>query len=71
MAGTGLCRQGAAAEAVADWRPPRASVPDGKAIISGKSRKGRAEQLGRPVVKAWNSIGSDSFAKKGTPAGIP
>src|SRR3954468_24216375 len=24
-----------------------------------------AEQLGRPVVKAWNSIGSDSFAKKG------
>jgi 8-hydroxy-5-deazaflavin:NADPH oxidoreductase len=30
-----------------------------------------AEQLGRPVVKAWNSIGSDSFAKKGTPAGSP
>ena len=30
-----------------------------------------AEQLGRPVVKAWNSIGSDSFAKKGNPAGIP
>ena len=28
-----------------------------------------AEQLGRPVVKAWNSIGSDSFAKKGKPAG--
>jgi 8-hydroxy-5-deazaflavin:NADPH oxidoreductase len=25
-----------------------------------------AEQLGRPVVKAWNSIGSDSFARKGT-----
>jgi predicted dinucleotide-binding enzyme len=30
-----------------------------------------AEQLGRPVVKAWNSIGSDSFAKKGKPAGSP
>ncbi|PVY37361.1 hypothetical protein C8E01_12152 [Pontibacter virosus] len=27
------------------------------------------EQLGRPVAKAWNSIGSDSFAKKGKPAG--
>ena len=24
-----------------------------------------AEQLGRPIVKAWNAIGSDSFAKKG------
>src|SRR3954451_4027980 len=30
-----------------------------------------AEQLGRPVVKAWNSIGSDSFARKGTAAGTP
>lgn len=29
------------------------------------------EQLGRPIVKAWNSIGSDSFAKKGKPAGSP
>jgi hypothetical protein len=28
-----------------------------------------AEQLGRPVVKAWNAIGSDSFAKKAKPAG--
>jgi len=27
--------------------------------------------LGRPIVKAWNSIGSDSFARKGTPAGSP
>ena len=27
--------------------------------------------LGRPVVKAWNAIGSDSFAKKGLPAGTP
>lgn len=27
------------------------------------------EQLGRPVVKAWNAIGSDSFAEKGMPAG--
>jgi 8-hydroxy-5-deazaflavin:NADPH oxidoreductase len=30
-----------------------------------------AEQLGRPIVKAWNAIGSDSFAKKGKPAGNP
>ncbi|MFC9090422.1 NADPH-dependent F420 reductase [Nocardiopsis dassonvillei] len=29
------------------------------------------EQLGRPVVKAWNAIGSDSLANKGTPAGNP
>ncbi|MBB4635592.1 NADPH-dependent F420 reductase [Longimicrobium terrae] len=29
------------------------------------------ETLGRPVVKAWNSIGSDSFAKKAAPAGTP
>lgn len=29
------------------------------------------EQLGRPIVKAWNSIGSDSLAKKGKPAGSP
>lgn len=28
-----------------------------------------ADVLGRPVVKAWNAIGSDSFARKGTPAG--
>ena len=28
-----------------------------------------AVQLGRPVVKAWNAIGSDSFAKKGKLAG--
>ena len=30
-----------------------------------------AEQLGRTVVKAWNSIGSDSLASKGQPAGTP
>lgn len=28
-----------------------------------------AEQLGRPIAKAWNAIGSASLAKKGTPAG--
>ena len=28
-------------------------------------------QLGRPIAKAWNSIGSDSFAKKGKPEGSP
>ncbi|MGY1900103.1 NADPH-dependent F420 reductase [Nocardia gipuzkoensis] len=27
------------------------------------------DQLGRPVVKAWNAIGSDSFAEKGKPTG--
>jgi 8-hydroxy-5-deazaflavin:NADPH oxidoreductase len=29
------------------------------------------EQLGRPVVKAWNAILSGSFATKNTPAGAP
>jgi 8-hydroxy-5-deazaflavin:NADPH oxidoreductase len=28
-----------------------------------------AEQLGHPIAKAWNAIGSASFAKKGAPAG--
>lgn len=28
-----------------------------------------SEQLGRPIAKAWNAIGSASFAKKGKPAG--
>lgn len=27
------------------------------------------ELLGRPVIKAWNAIGSDSFARKGQPEG--
>jgi predicted dinucleotide-binding enzyme len=30
-----------------------------------------AKLLGRPIVKAWNTIGSDSFAKKGKPVGSP
>lgn len=30
-----------------------------------------SEQIGRPVVKAWNAIGSDSFATKGRPEGAP
>lgn len=29
------------------------------------------EQLGRRVVKAWNAIGSDSFARNAMPAGAP
>jgi predicted dinucleotide-binding enzyme len=29
------------------------------------------EQLGRPIAKAWNAIGSASLAKKGKPAGTP
>jgi predicted dinucleotide-binding enzyme len=28
-----------------------------------------SEQLGRPVAKAWNAIGSDALAKKGRPEG--
>lgn len=28
-----------------------------------------AEQIGRPIAKAWNAIGSDSFARLGTPSG--
>lgn len=30
-----------------------------------------AEQLGRPIAKAWNAIGSASFLDKGKPAGDP
>ena len=30
-----------------------------------------AEQLGRPIAKAWNAIGSASLATKGLPAGSP
>ncbi|GJD42533.1 2-hydroxy-3-oxopropionate reductase [Methylobacterium cerastii] len=29
------------------------------------------QQLRRPIAKAWNAIGSASFAKKGQPAGTP
>jgi predicted dinucleotide-binding enzyme len=29
------------------------------------------EQLGRPIAKAWNAIGSDSLVKNGKPAGSP
>lgn len=29
------------------------------------------EQLGRPIAKAWNAIGSASFATKGKPKGAP
>jgi predicted dinucleotide-binding enzyme len=29
------------------------------------------EQLGRPIVKAWNAIGSDSLARKGAAPGTP
>lgn len=30
-----------------------------------------SQQIGRPIVKAWNAIGSASFAGKGAPAGTP
>lgn len=30
-----------------------------------------AEQLGRPIAKAWNAIGAGPFANKGKPAGTP
>lgn len=30
-----------------------------------------AEQIGRPIAKAWNAIGSDSFARLGARAGSP
>lgn len=30
-----------------------------------------AEQLGRPIAKAWNAIGSASLATKGQPSGTP
>ena len=47
---------------------------DGKidAIEAGQAEsEWVSEQLGRPIAKAWNSIGSDSFAKKGKPASSP
>lgn len=47
---------------------------DGKidAIEAGQAEsEWVSEQLGRPIAKAWNSIGSDSFAKKSKPAGGP
>jgi len=47
---------------------------DGKidAIEAGQAEsEWVSRQLGRPIAKAWNSIGSDSFAKKGKPAGSP
>ena len=30
-----------------------------------------SQQIGRPIVKAWNAIGSASYADKGAPAGTP
>lgn len=30
-----------------------------------------SQQIGRPIIKAWNAIGSASFADKGAPAGTP
>jgi predicted dinucleotide-binding enzyme len=30
-----------------------------------------AEQLGRPIAKAWNSIVADALARKGTTKGTP
>ena len=30
-----------------------------------------SQQIGRPIVKAWNAIGSASFADEGAPAGTP
>lgn len=43
-----------------------------EAIDAGQPEsKWVVEQLGRPIVKAWNAIGSDSLARKGMPAGSP
>lgn len=40
------------------------------AIANGKVESLWVEHLlGRPIVKAWNAIGSDSLARKGLPAG--
>lgn len=30
-----------------------------------------SERIGRPIAKAWNAIGSDSFAQRGRPPGSP
>lgn len=49
-------------------------VRDGRidAIDAGQPEsKWVVEQLGRPIVKAWNAIGSDSLARLNKPAGSP
>lgn len=65
---------GLPAEAVvidtSNYYPLRDTVVD--AIEAGQIESlWAAEILERPVVKAWNAIGSDSLANKGTPAGSP
>lgn len=65
---------GLPAEAVvidtSNYYPLRDTVVE--AIEAGKVESlWASEVLGRPVVKAWNAIGSDSLAAKGTPAGSP
>jgi hypothetical protein len=54
---------------------PPTSTQSGKAgsepSTTGRSSLWVAEQLGRPVVKAWSTITSGSFAAHDTPAGSP
>lgn len=51
-----------------NYYPKRDGVIE--AIESGQTESAWvAEQLGRPIVKAWNAITSASFADKGSPAG--
>jgi hypothetical protein len=55
------------------------TVPDGHEADVGHKFTRRAEAtqvtqvelLGRPIVKAWNAIGSDAFARKAKPSGSP
>lgn len=53
-----------------NYYPQRDGVIDG--IEAGQAESlWVTELLRRPIAKAWNSIGSDSFRKKGTSAGSP
>ncbi len=62
--------------AVCGWRRPGTRIAGlgfrYRAIEDGEVESlWVAAQLGRPIAKAWNAIGSASLAKKGKPAGTP
>jgi predicted dinucleotide-binding enzyme len=56
---------------IPDIRPLIAELPDGVVLLDDGQVESLwvTQQLGRPVVKAWNAILADSFATKAAPAG--